>query len=237
GLGGLLSRVYNGSPFAALQDVYPDLRPWLVGTEAPHGYWAGRDGRLHVREALHWVVEQVGLHKAPPAKVADVVDQALFIRMGLSGMMGIVYGNSPYAALSDIFPDLRPWQMRNGVPKDYWQGDEGRQHAREATRWLLEQYGLQDEDPNELAAVVEEETFIKHGLYGMLSIVYNGSPYNVLADIFPQLPRREPKTYMPNGYWQREEGREYARQATRNLIASLGLSDADPASIAEVVDK
>lgn len=237
GLGGLLSGVYNGSPFAAIQDVYPEICPWLVGIDAPHGYWAGKDGRLHGHEALRWMVEELGMQKASPERVTAIVDQALFVRMGLSGMLGIVYGNSPYAALSDIFPALRPWQMKNGVPMGYWQGDDGRRHARDATRWLLQQYGLQDEDPDDLVAVVEEDMFAEHGLYGMLSILYNGAPYNALADVFPELPRREPKTYMPKGYWQSEEGREHARQSTRLVITSLGLDAADPVSIAAVVDK
>lgn len=237
GLGGLLSRVYNGSPFAAFQDIYPDLRPWLVRMEAPHRYWAGKDGRAHAQEALRWMLGELGLHKAPPAEVANVIDQPVFIRVRLGGMLGIVYRNSPYAALSDIFSDLRPWQMKNGVPMGYWQGDEGRQHAREATLWMLEQYGLQDEDPTDLAVVVEEEMFSRHGLYGMLSILYNSSPYNALADAFPQLPKREPKTYAPKGYWQSEAGREHAREGTRSLITSLGLNMDDPAAIAAVLDK
>ncbi|MBF6611614.1 MAG: hypothetical protein IVW55_00615 [Chloroflexi bacterium] len=237
GLGGLLSCVYNGSPFAALQDVYPDLRPWLVRTEAPHRYWAGKDGRVHAQEALRWMLGELGLQKAPPAEVASVFDQPVFVRMGLSGMLGIVYRNSPYAALSDLFPELRPWQMKNGVPMGYWQGDEERQHAREATIWLLEQYGLQDEDPTDLAAVVAEDMFTRHGLYGMLSILYNSSPYNALTDAFPQLPKREPKTYVPKGYWQSEVGRGHAREGTRSLITSLGLDVDDPVAIAAVIDK
>ncbi len=237
GLSGMLSCVYDNSPYAALEDVFPELRPWLVDIPAPAGYWVGEEGRRHAREAMRWMIGELGLQRASPAEVASSVDQALFIRMGLRGMFGIVYGSSPYAALSDLFPTLRPWQMRGNTPMRYWQGEAGREHAREATRWMLEQYGLENEDPTELASVIEEDMFTRQGLYGMLSIVYNGSCYAALSDLFPALPPRKPRTYIPRGHWHGDQGRERAREATRQMLASLGLANAEPADIAAVVDK
>lgn len=237
GLGGMLSRVYRNSTYEALQDLFPEIRPWTTGLPAPHRFWAGEQGREHAHEAMRWMLAELKLQKSSPTEIAAQLDQAVFVRMGLGGMLGIVYNNSPYAALSDLFPSVRPWQMRGGAPMSYWQGEEGRRHAQEATRWMLKQDNLEKEDPRELAGIIDQEMFSRCGLYGMLSVIYKSSCYAALADLFPELPTWEPRNYAPPGHWQGIEGQERARHATRQMLATMGLEGADPAEVAAAVDK
>jgi len=176
----MLDSVYRGSPYAALRDLFPDLHPWQM-RHAPPDYWDGEAGRGHARAATQQMITQLGLASAPPAEIAQQIDQDTFTRMHLAGMLAVVYGNSPYAALQDVYPDLQPWQMQV-VPAGYWQGAGGRTHARAATRWLVVQLRLQDADPTRLREVLDRATFGRLGLRGMLSTVYHNRVSAALAD-------------------------------------------------------
>lgn len=235
GLGKMLDRVYGSSPYAALHDIFPTLQPWQMG-HTPQRYWKGEQGRAHAQAATRWLVEQLGLAGADPQQVAAQLDQAMFDRFGLRGMLEIVYGDSPYAALVDLYPTLLPWQMLGGAPTAYWRGTHGREHAHNATRWLITQLGLATAPPGEVARHIILETFATYGLSGMLSKVYRDSPYAALADIYPDLHPWE-MARVPREYWVGALGREHARAAIRWLIAQLGLAAAPPAEVLARIDR
>jgi hypothetical protein len=152
-----------------------------MGT-TPMGYWQGAAGCDHARAATRWLLEQQGLLDMEPAAIAGRLDLGVFEQAGLGGMVHIVYGNSPYAALADICAEVQPWQMGSGVPQGYWQGAAGREHARRATGWLLRQLGLAAADPAQVAATVTAAHFVQVGLGGMLQILYRGSVAAALQD-------------------------------------------------------
>lgn len=179
----MINVVYGGSPFAALTNLFPELVPWQMGSRVPQGFWQGAPGREHAQAATRWLLEQVGLAQEPPPTIAALLDLGTFEQWGLGGMIHIVYGRSPFAALADLFPELVPWQMGNGVPQGFWRGEEGRHRAQTATRWLLEHLGLQDADLSQLMRVVRKAAFQKAGLGGMLQIVYRDSPGAALRDV------------------------------------------------------
>lgn len=222
GLGGMLAIVYGGSVFEALSDVVPGLLPWQMGTQAPLNCWQGEAGREHARNAMLWLLSELGLEGTSPAEVARTVTQDVFIRYGLHGMLASVYRSSRFAALSDMLPDLRPWQMGVKVPQGYWRGEGARDRAREATRWLLKEAGLEALDPVEVARHFSKELFSRYGLSGMLVEVYGGSLFWAFVDIFPGVHPWQVDLPTPKGYWSGEEGRARARKATHWLLSQLG---------------
>lgn len=234
GLGGTVLRsVYGGSAYAALSDLFPELRPWQMGAHVPQGCWHGEEGRRNGREATIHMLARLGLLSAQdgqigdadPEHIAGVVGAEVFDREGLGVVLRVVYGGSPFNALKAVFPDLQPWQMATS-PRDYWQGGEGRQHAREATRWFITKVGIDAEAvaraDNQQLRSVTKAAFARHRLGGMLKSVYNNSPYEALADAIPGLrPWQMGKS--PRAYWQGEAGRKHAREATLWLLAQAGI--------------
>ncbi len=229
GLRGMLDTVYAGSPYAALHELFPTLHPWQMGT-TPMGYWQGPQARRHAQAATRWLLGQVGLIAAAPAQIGATVDYTTFARWGLDGMLDVVYGHSPYAALVAVVPDLQPWQMAE-VPAGYWQGAAGRDHAQAATRWLLEQQGLGGPAPVLVASALTQDAFSQAGLGGMLQVVYTGSPYAALADVVPSLAPWQ-MSHVPAGYWHGPVGRERAPLVTRWLLEQYGLAAQEPEHIA-----
>lgn len=222
GLMGLLAAVYNWSAYAALVDLYPDIRPWQMG-QAPQAYWQGAMGRAHARDAMRWMIAQLGLADADPGQVSQHITLAAFGRHGLIGMLDHAYGSSVWAAVQDLFPDLEPWQRR--APQGYWIGRDGRDHARAATHWMLQQLGLAEAAPAQVAALVSGKTFAAYGLTAMLAEVYGDSVYHALVDVVLDLHPWQMRK-VPQGYWVGEHAWQHAHDATRWLLQQLGLADA-----------
>ncbi len=115
------------------------------------------------RAATRWMLKQLGLAEAAPAQVAAQVSGKTFAAYGLTAMLAEVYSDSVYHALVDVVPDLHPWQMRK-VPQGYWVGEHARQHAHDATRWMLQQLGLADASYDTVRARVRWQDFVDYGL-------------------------------------------------------------------------
>jgi len=235
GLERMLATVYGSSPFAALQDLFPAVHPWQM-KHTPQRYWQGESGRDHARAATRWLLDHLGLAEADPAQIAAQIDQTPFDHYGLRGMLGIVYEDSPYAAVADLSPTLLPWQMVGGASTAYWRGKQGREHARSATRWLIAQLGLTTADPEDVARRVTFDTFAAHDLSGMLSKVYRDSPYAALVDVYPNLHPWQ-MGRVPRNYWSGARGREHAQAATRWLVTQLGLTAATQAELITQLDQ
>ena len=131
--------------------------------------------------ATRWMLEQMGLSDAPSATIGRQVSMKTFETHGLGGMLMCVYGCNVYAALHCVLPDLHPWQMRT-VPQGYWRGQAGKQHAREALRWLLEQRGLADAPWDEVRRQISWQVLIDAGLR-MIPRMY-GTTEAALRDVF-----------------------------------------------------
>ena len=166
--------------------------------QTPNRYWQDDEGREHARAATRWLIGQLGLVNAEPAEVAAVVDQSTFDRAGLRGMLEIVYGDSPYAALTELYPGLYPWQMTGGSTVAYWGGKSGRDHARAATQWMVARMGLAEAAPMELARQVTGRTFEAYGLIGMLISIPVAAAFKVIIqEIYSAVYEKSSSTKLP----------------------------------------
>ncbi|MEO8285019.1 MAG: hypothetical protein ABI670_01120 [Chloroflexota bacterium] len=177
--------------------------------------------RSAARADVWRMIAEMGLAHASPGEVASKVRKRTFREHDVYSTLQHIYNGSPYAALKDIYPDLRPWQMAH-VPMSYWMDDEGREHAREATRWLIGQLDLGDASPQDIAQQVDTYVFDRYALRGMLQRVYRGSPYEALRDVLPGLMAWE-RNDVPRDYWLGEEGHKRAREATLSMLEKEGL--------------
>ena len=181
GLQGMLASVFHNRVLDALQAYDPaitvDDRP-----QRPNNYWQGLAGREHARAATRKLLADLGLAQATTDEIAAAnLTRRHFEHHGLTAMVNIVYGGVAYDALVDLYPDLRPWQMGK-APAKFWSGPEGRTHAREAMRWLLDRLGLAQAPEEVIYERVTYETFRTHRLTAIVTKVYRAGVRVALDD-------------------------------------------------------
>jgi hypothetical protein len=116
GLQGMLASVFHNRVLDALQAYDPAITI-DDRSQRPHDYWQGETGRAHGRAATRKLLAELGLAQATTDEIAAAqLMRGYFERHGLVAMLRIVYGGVAYNALADLYPDLRPWQMRQ-VPE------------------------------------------------------------------------------------------------------------------------
>lgn len=102
GLGNMLKVVFRGSPYEAVEAVYPNtFHPWefcCVG----NGFWQGEAGAVHAKEAIRWLIFDV-LH-LEREEIPSKLHIETFRSFGLGGMLSIRFQNNISKALNFAFP-------------------------------------------------------------------------------------------------------------------------------------
>lgn len=159
----VVGKFYQGSPYAAIYDAYPEERimPWEMHF-TPKNFFELKKNRV---KATRWLVRLAG--KDP----RDIICRD-FEANGLVGLIDF-YGKSPHKAVSEAFPlqHIMPWEM-SVTPNGFY---KSRTNRVAAIRWLMERL------PKEGKEVVQQD-FIDNRLRGLLFNYYNGSPYAALLD-------------------------------------------------------
>ncbi len=181
GLQGMLASVFHNRVLDALQAYDPAIAV-EDRSQRPHDYWKGEAGRAHARATTRKLLEELGLEQATTDEIAAAqLTRRHFEHHGLAAMLNTVYGALAYNALVDLYPDLRPWQMRQ-APSNYWSGPEGRIHAREAVAWLLDRLGLAGSPAEAIYVQATYDAFRAYHLTGVLSKVYGNCVGAALDD-------------------------------------------------------
>ena len=172
GLKGMLTNVFDGSSYAAINNAYPGkYKPWQFAN-VPLSYWT----KETVAEATKWFIEEK--LKWTEEDVVRRLNTKTFYDNRLRGMLKI-FDCSPYAAINNAYPDkYKPWQFAK-VPLSYWT----KETAAEATKWLIEEKLKWSEDT--LLENLSARIFIKNGLSGMLHAVFANSPYAAINNAYP----------------------------------------------------
>lgn len=106
-LGGLLDYC-NNSPYKALLLTFGDtFNPWDM-ISVPNGYWtkeiAIRTIKNLIEKELKWSDEEI----------KENLSKSLFRKYNLSGMLNVVFGDSPYEALNTAYPNkFSPCELSN----------------------------------------------------------------------------------------------------------------------------
>ena len=94
-------------------------------------------------------------------------------------MLDIVFNGSPYAVIDNAYPGkFYPWEFSR-CKSDFWNEDT----AKRATIWLIEEllkWSKQGIENN-----LTKKVFKRNGLGGMLSVVFNDSPYAAIDNAYP----------------------------------------------------
>ena len=196
GLGGMLTQLFKSSCYRAINATYPErIKPWEL-TSTPLGYWTIKTGI----EATKWLIEEKLQWNDDDIKKLTCVNT--FRRNGLRGMLEIIYRGSPYNAINSVYLGrFKPWQL-NIVPHHYWTSKTG----SDAIKWLIEKKCQWSE--NDIKKFICTNVFIENGLYGLLEILYNGSPFKAINTVYPGRFNPWELIQAPNRYWTAETGIE-----------------------------
>ncbi len=179
-LGGLLVTLYGNSSAEAVLDAYGNrFRRWEVCDHVSDNYWDGDGGRGRAQDATRWLLEEKLQWNPETGRKITARD---FRSHHLGGMIEKVYDNSPTAAVMDAYPGgYQVWEIGE-APIHYWDGDEGKERAVSATKWLIEKrLRLELKD----AVKVTHREFRMNNLWGMLQIVYNQSAKLAVVEAYP----------------------------------------------------
>lgn len=110
GLNGAI-KIFNFSPYDAMNYIYPNTyKPWNF-TQTNKGYWSLENAIEAVKWLfeckLNWTVEEIKAN----------LSRDIFIKYNLNGMLGACFGNSPYKAYNAAYPGkIRAEELKN-APK------------------------------------------------------------------------------------------------------------------------
>ena len=208
----ILNDLFNGSPYLIIENAYPGkFKPWELPS-VPKKIW----NMETAKEATIWLIEEK--LKWSDEDVRRNLSQNTFKENSLGGMLTILFNGSPYLAIENAYPGkFKPWELPS-VPKKIWNVET----AKEATIWLIEEkLKWSDEDIKEKLSA---NTFIKNSFGGMLTILFNNSPYLAIENAYPGKFKPWEVARVSKKFWNMET----AREATIWLIEEkLKWSDED----------
>lgn len=176
-------KLFNGSAFEYIDFLYPNrFKPWQFKS-CPNEYW----NKENAITATIWLVEE--RLKWDESEVKKKLNSKIFAMHKLNGMLSVIYNDSVYSAINVAYPDkYLPWELSN-VPLNFW---KERESVKAALRWLLEselQFTRMEMQTN-----LTVELFNKQGLSSILRY-YGGIPYDVLAELYPDIDWSKVKKY------------------------------------------
>jgi hypothetical protein len=99
----------------------------------PIGFWQKPEGKKNAIEITKYLIESILQWKDEDIK--KKINKKVFKEYKLGGMLGIVFGDSPYEAINLAYPNrFKPWELI-GNPRNYWTKETGIL----ATKWLIEE--------------------------------------------------------------------------------------------------
>lgn len=179
-LGFALSKFFNGSPYKAIDHIFPGkFKPWEFKS-TPKGYWEIKENRC---SAIKWLISEELQLSVEELKEQLTIN--LFTQNGLGGVIANYYDNNPFKAIEEAYPnELNPWDIR--VPCGYWNDDNNKIGA---IKWLIEEkLKLSNEELKEKLSV---SIFEENKLNGLLKHHFKGSPYLAIDFAYPNKFKKE----------------------------------------------
>lgn len=169
---GLLSHYYNGSPYQLIKSVFPE-NEWLVWLfkSAPN-VWKDADIR---KNYVLWLGERLGYNTMEDWYGITV--KAISDNYG----WGILkhFNGSPYQLIKSVFPEYK-WLVWLFKCANVWNDVSIR---KDYVLWLGKRLGFNNRE--DWYGISQKAINDNYGC-GLLSNYYNGSPYHLIKDVFPE---------------------------------------------------
>ncbi|WP_242290050.1 DUF4046 domain-containing protein [Bacillus cereus group sp. BfR-BA-01319] len=172
-LRGVLQHRYENSPYAMINDLYPNqFKEWEFKM-TPLNFWT----KNKALQLLKWTIEEK--EKLLPKKILRIYGQKWLKEQKLSTPLRVFWDGSPYAMINDLYPNVfKEWQFTKS-PNKFWTKEK----ALDALRWTIEEREkLTDE---QLLQKYTIRWIKSHRLWTPLMKYWNGSPYAMINDLYP----------------------------------------------------
>lgn len=168
-----LNIFWKGSPYSMLSDLYPGrFKEWEFAM-TPNNFWT----KERALEALRWTIEEK--ENLSTQQIIDFYNIKWLIANKLASACKLIWNDSPYRMINDLYPGrFKEWEFAI-TPNHFWTKEK----ALEALKWTIEEKERLTE--NQLLSVYSQKWLIKHKLWTPLKRYWNGSPYSMLNDLYP----------------------------------------------------
>ena len=148
----------------------------------PTNFISCDDAKEYIPRIVKYLIEKV--LKWNKEEIKEKLRKKTFYDYKLAGVLSNYYNSSPYLAIIDAYGKdyIKPWDLVN-TPNSYWQGEEGKKNAIEATKWLFNDvlnWGIEDIKKN-----VNQQIFKDYNLLGMLRRAFGCSLWECLNTTYP----------------------------------------------------
>lgn len=199
----LINKLYDGSPYKAIDTAYPgEYKPWEL-KKLPK---EARSYDIAIK-ALVWLFEEQLTWTDKDYK--DKLNYEVFKQYGLIGILNKYFDCSPYKAFNTIYPDrIKPWQFKK-CQQGYWNDDT----IKQAITWLVEEQ-LKIE-PRIAPLIITNMIMIDNDLGGILKkrttqeaiiLTYGeAEPYSDI-EVYEMVLNEKLKAYPPL-FWESEDNK------------------------------
>ncbi|HDR4897718.1 TPA: DUF4046 domain-containing protein [Bacillus cereus] len=172
-LRGVLKHKYNNSPYAMINDLYPNqFKEWEFN-KAPNKFWT----KEKTLQALKWTIEEK--EKLNLDQLKNIYENKWLAQSGLRGACQLYWNDSPYAMINDLYPNqFKEWEFKM-TPSGFWT----REKALDALRWTIEE--KEKLTDNQLLQQYTMQWLKSHRLWTPVVRYWNGSPYAMINDLYP----------------------------------------------------
>ena len=124
-----LMMYWNGSPYAMINDLYPNrFKEWEL-TMTPNKFWT----KEKALEVLKWTIEEK--ESLSIEELLESYNIRWLNENNLASACQIFWNNSPYAMINDLYPNrFKEWEFKV-TPARFWT----KQRGLEALRWTIEE--------------------------------------------------------------------------------------------------
>ncbi|MGH0610131.1 DUF4046 domain-containing protein [Bacillus cereus] len=195
-LGGLLSVKYNGSPYAMINDVYPDYFKEWVFKMTPKNYWT----KGTALEALKWTIEEK--EKLTDNELLDVYSCHWLSNHKLNSPCRIFWKGIPYIMINELYPNrFKEWEFKK-TRSNSWT----RKKALKALKWVIEE--KEHMDNQQIRIKISVLWLAQKGLRTPLERYWNDSPFNFINELYPGRFKEWEFQMTPKNYWTKERALE-----------------------------
>lgn len=198
-LGGMIAIVYNSSPYAMLNDLYPgQFKEWELKF-TPTNFWT-KESAL---EALRWTIEEK--EQLSTEQLRNVYSQKWLVKHKLSSPCYLLFRSSPFNMLNELYPGrFKEWEMKF-TPSNFWT----RETALEALRWTIEE--KEQLSTEQLLQVYSEKWLKMHHLNTPCCKYWGCSPFAMLNTLYPEKYKEWELKNVPSNFWTKEKAIEALR--------------------------
>jgi hypothetical protein len=175
-LNGMLQKVFDSSPFLALDNAYPGrFKEWEL-KNTPVSFWT----KENCYKAVEWLIEEK--LKLSKEQIKEQYSKEFLIKHGLSTVISVLKGQSPYDIINKLYPgQFKPWEFVQ-TPIGYWNGKT----IAEAFKWFVEEKMRWNEEDiknrltvdiletNGLSGLAAYMTKQNIGLFDLVDMAYPG---------------------------------------------------------------